>query len=120
MEMELKRIYKRTLIAVVALSALSAFIEPVKLPLGVFLGGVLGLFNLRGLKRGLESFIGTYRPQGKLLVLSIFRLFILFAVIILLVKNRVVNPLGLLVGFTVVFSFLLLEGLSEAGKQSDL
>lgn len=112
--MNLNRVYIQTLIAVAVLSAISAFIEPVKLPLGILLGGVLGIINLRGLKRGLENFLGTYRPQGKLLFLSIFRLFLLFAVIVLLAVYRVVNLLGLLVGFTVVFSLLLFEGMRAA------
>ncbi len=112
--MELGRLYKHTLIILVPLSLLSALIEPFKLPLGIFLGGVFGLVNLKGMKRGLEGLLGTYRPAGKLVFLSLFRLFVLFAAITLLAMTRTVNLFGLLIGFTVVFAVLIKEGLRAA------
>jgi hypothetical protein len=112
--MELKAVYKKTFIVIVPLSLISALLEPVKLPLGIFLGGVLALLNLRGLKRGVENLIGTERPTVKLVFMSMFRLLLLGAVITLLAASRAVNLLGLLVGFTVVFALVMVEGLRMA------
>jgi hypothetical protein len=112
--MIVKRLYKQTLFILIPVAALSAFIEPKKLPLSILIGGVLALLNLKGLARGLESLLGTYRPTGKLVMLSMVRLFLLFAVIVVLAVYKLVNLLGLMAGFTVVFLLLIKEGLKVA------
>lgn len=119
--MELRGLYRKTLLAVVPLSLAAAFIEPVRLPLGILAGGALGLFNLRGLKRGVENLLAVHAeagtapaPTGRLIVMSFFRLFLLGAVIVLLAISRLVNLIGLLIGFTVVFTLLLFEGLKAS------
>lgn len=113
------RLYKKAIIIILVASALSAFIEPRRLPAGVFLGGVLALLNLRGLARGLENFIGTYRPAARLLFMSIFRLLVLTAVLALLIISRVASVLGLMAGFTIVFALLLAEGFKAAKEGSE-
>ena len=95
----------------IPVSALSAFIEPVKLPLGIFLGGVLALLNLRGLSRGVENLLGTHSPAAKLVAMSMFRLLLLGGIIAVLAVTRSVNLIGLLVGFVIVYTLLLVEGL---------
>jgi hypothetical protein len=112
------RLYKKAIIVIVAASALSAFIEPRRLPAGIFLGGALALLNLRGLVRGLENFMDTYRPTARLLFMSIFRLLILAAALFLLIISRVASVLGLMAGFTIVFTLLLAEGLKAAKEGS--
>lgn len=116
--MQLSGLYKKTLLAVVPLALASALIEPLRLPLGILAGGALGLFNLRGLKRGVENLLAVHAeagtapaPMGRLIFMSFFRLFLLGAIIALLAISRLVNLIGLLVGFTVVFTLLLFEGL---------
>lgn len=112
------RLYKKAIIVIVAASAASALVEPRKLPLGILLGGLLGLVNLRGLARGLENMIDTDRPAGRLLFMSIFRLLILAAVLALLIMSGVASVVGLMAGFTIVFALLLSEGLKVSKEQS--
>jgi hypothetical protein len=104
-------LYKKTLLVIIPLAALSAFIEPKRLPVGIFLGGVLALVNLKGLSRGLEGMLGSYRPTMRLLFMSLFRLFLLAAALAALIMTRVASVIGLMVGFTVVFVLLVAEGL---------
>ncbi len=87
-------------------------------PISVIIGGVLGLVNIRGLARGVEGFLGTHKPTGSMIFFSMFRLLILFTTLILLVALRVVNVFGILVGLTIVFVLLLVEGYRIA-KDSD-
>ncbi len=47
---------------------------------------------------------------------SMFRLFLLFAILSLLIYLRLVNVFGVLAGFTVIFGVLLIEGLKYAKK----
>ncbi|MDI6890159.1 MAG: hypothetical protein QMC83_04365 [Thermodesulfovibrionales bacterium] len=106
-----KRTYRQALIILLPLSILSAFIEWKRLPLSILIGGILGLLNLRGLARGVEGLVGTYRPTGKLLFLSLLRLSMLALILTILVIYRLVNILGILIGFTIVFISLIIEGL---------
>lgn len=117
--MTITGLYKKAAFVIVPLALLSAFIEPVKLPLGIFLGGVLALLNLRGLIRGVENLVDTYRPTARLVVMSFFRLFVLFAVISALAISRLVNLIGLLIGFTLVLGLLLMEGFEISKEDMD-
>ena len=58
--------------------------------------------------------IGSGTMTLRLIVLSMIRLAALFTVIIMLLYYRVVNPFGLLAGFTVIFVLILIEGLRSA------
>jgi len=114
-----KRIAKQAAFALIPLSILSALVEPVKLPSGILAGGILALLNLRGMSKGLEGLLGTFRPEKKLLLLSIFRLLVLSALIVLLAVLELVNLVGFTVGFTVVLFFVLMEGARAAGEDAD-
>ncbi len=111
------RVYKLSAALVVALAAASAFIEPGKLPLGIVMGGVLAALNYRGMARGLRGVLGAEHPTLKIVVLSIIRLSVLFAVIITLAVMRLVDMIGLLVGFTAVVVVVVLEGLRVARSE---
>jgi hypothetical protein len=111
----IKKTFKQTFIILLPLSILSAFIEWKKLPLSILLGGILGLLNLKGLARGVENLIGiTQRATGILIISSLLRLSLLALVLAILIIYRLVNILGILIGFTVVFISIVIEGLRQA------
>lgn len=95
--------------------AAAIFIEPVKLPMSIIVGGLLALVNFSSLRRSIQKHLDTNQP-AKLFFLGAFRLFIVFAIIIALAMGRVVNLVGLAAGFTVVLVMLTLEGLKAARK----
>lgn len=127
----IKKIFKQTAVVIVpltvvcllvnweieALKFLRPFGNPRFIPWSIIIGAVLGIANLRAMMWGLESMLGTQQASAKLVFLSLFRLLILFAVIIILAALRLINFLGLLVGMTVVFAFLIKEGLKMAQKK---
>lgn len=116
-EMELiKRINKKSVFALVLLAIASSFFEWRKLPISIIIGGVLGLANLKGLSWSVEGLMGTRRPTGKMIFFSIFRLFLLFLIIAALVYLKLVNIFGILIGFTVIFVFLIIEGIKYAER----
>jgi hypothetical protein len=90
--------------------------DPRKMPLGILLGWLFGIFNLRQLSRNVKGLVGSNKASVKLVFLSMTRLLSLFAAIIFLVYYRVVDVFGLLFGFTVVFVLILVEGAKTAGK----
>ncbi|MEW6108560.1 MAG: hypothetical protein AB1632_05220 [Nitrospirota bacterium] len=117
----IKKIYKSSIFVLIPLALLSALIEWKKLPVSILIGGTLGLVNIRGLVWGIEGIFGATNLRGPMVLFTLFRLFLLFVIIIILLYLRLVNILGLMAGFTVVFTILMIEGLRSAkspvGKQ---
>lgn len=106
----LKRVIKKSIFVILPALAISVFIEPRKLPLGIFLGWLFGIFNLRALTKNIGGLVGAEKATARIMFLNITRLLMLFAAIFLLVYHRIVNVIGLLIGFTIVFAFILIEG----------
>jgi hypothetical protein len=109
-----KRIHRHGTIILIVLAALSALYEWRKLPLSILVGGALGLANLRGLAWGLKDFAVSNRPGGKVIFLSLFRFFMIAVILIVLALLRLINFVGVLIGFTVVFILVIKEGLRAA------
>lgn len=114
----IKRINKQAIIILLPLSILSAFIDWKKLPISILIGGVLGLANLKGLAWGVKGLIGAARPNVTLVFLSFLRLFIIAFILGILLYYRLINLIGILIGFTVVFVFVVKEGLRAAKESS--
>lgn len=111
----LRGVIKKSLIIILPAAAASAFFEWKKLPVGIILGGVFGILNLQGLVRSVEGLIGSKKATAKIIFLSMTRLFILFAAVFILIWLKIINILGMLFGFTVVFLLILYEGM-KVGK----
>ena len=114
----IKRIYRKSFLVLIPLAMLSALIEWKKLPMSIIIGGALGFANIKGLAWGVRGLTGTGRATGRMILFSMFRLFLLFAILSLLVYLRLVNVFGILAGFTVIFALLMIEGLKYA-KNAD-
>ncbi|MDQ7786665.1 MAG: hypothetical protein RDU01_03575 [Thermodesulfovibrionales bacterium] len=114
----IKRINKLSIVILVAAAALSAVYEWKKLPFSILVGGALGLFNLKGLAWGLRDF-AMYRASGKVIFLSIFRFFTLAFILIVLAVLKLINLIGILIGFTIVFILVMVEGIRTARSSQD-
>ncbi|MDA8175285.1 MAG: ATP synthase subunit I [Nitrospiraceae bacterium] len=106
-------IAKKSLLCLLPLSALSCYYGW-KMPAGVLAGGVIALVNLRAIANSTASFLGAKNANRKLRFLGALRFAALFMVFSILFKRHVVNPFGLLAGLTVVFIFILVEGVKIA------
>ncbi len=127
----IKRVTKQTLFIVVPLALLSLLVDwnsetlrflrpfgnPNFVTTSILIGAVLGIANLRGMAWGIESLLGTRQANTRLVFLSLLRLFLLFAVIIILVALHRINLLGFLAGMTIVFIILIKEALRTAKLQ---
>jgi hypothetical protein len=114
----IKRIHRQGTIILILLAAASAFYEWEKLPLSILVGGALGLANIKGLAWGLRDFAASSRPSGKVVFLSIFRFFMIAFILVVLALLKLINLLGVLIGFTVVFILIIKEGLRFAKESS--
>ncbi len=113
-----KRVNTQGIIILLIVSVASAFYEWKKLPISIFIGGLLGLANLRGLAWGLKDFSHLYRPTGKVIFFSIFRFFTLALILIVLMLLKLINLIGILIGFTIIFILVLKEGIRAAKEYS--
>jgi|YelNatPaOPRAMG01_1025707.scaffolds.fasta_scaffold14682_6 hypothetical protein len=114
-----KRVYKQGLILIIPIAIISSFLEWKKLPLSIIIGALLGFANLKGLAWGIERFFGPYKPSGKLIFLSIIRFFILTCILFILALLKIINFIGLLIGFTVIFFLIIKEGLRVVKESSN-
>ena len=116
--MNLKRIYKQGGIILLCFAVASAYFDWKKLPLSILIGGLLGLANLKGLAWGLRDFAAT-RPTGRVIFLSIVRFFVIGLILFIMALLNLINFIGILIGFTVVFVLILKEGLRTAREYSE-
>jgi hypothetical protein len=63
-----------------------------------------------------RGLLGTHKATGKLVFFSMFRLVLLLVFLIVLMLLRLINPVGILIGMTIVFTFIVIEGIREAAK----
>lgn len=109
-----QRIARKGVLILCAAALVSAFVEWKMLPFSILLGGALAIINTRALAWGVRGLMNSGRGGAKLLFFSQFRLVMMFALLALLVYFGLVNILGILTGFTIIFILTLVEGLREA------
>ncbi len=110
----IKKVNRTSIIILIPLALISFFIEWKKLPVSILAGGILGLANIKGLAWGVEGLLGSHKANAKMVIFSMFRLLMLCIIISMLVYLKLVNIFGILIGFTVIFTLLIIEGLKYA------
>jgi len=113
----IRGVIKKSLFIIIPVSIFSLVYFDKKVFIGLISGWLIGIINLRQLAKNIHNFLGSTGARFKIISLSILRLSILFIAIFLLVYEKIVNIFGLLAGFTVVFIFVIIEGLKVAQKQ---
>ncbi len=119
MEM-IKRINRQSIYLIIGLAIIGAFIDYRRMPLGVIVGGLLALVNLRAIQWGVTALVNPSSAEGakgKLLFFSMLRLLALFVILAILLYLKLVSPLGILLGLTAVFAIIIKEGMREARRQ---
>lgn len=114
----IRNIHKKALFILLPLAAVSALADWKILPFSILFGGALGLLNLRGLAWGVRGLLGEPKANVKMLFFSQFRLVMVFVILALFLYLRLVNPFGILAGFTVVFILVIMEGLAHSKKET--
>ncbi len=116
-ELMVKRIYKQSAVALIAAAVVSIFFTEWQFPLSILIGGLIGIINLRGIVWSVRSLLGTEKAQAKMMVLSMFRLLVIFSALIILAIFGIIKAYGLLAGFTIVFIIMIKEGLIAAKRE---
>jgi hypothetical protein len=114
-----KKIYRNSLFVLIPVAALSAFFEWQQLPLSILIGGLLGIANMKGLAWGVEGIFGSTKASGPMIAFSLFRISLLIIIVALLLYMKLVNIIGILIGFTIIFIMTLVEGFKYAKNLQD-
>lgn len=106
--------FSRTALVVWGIAiAMAAVLFSKHIAIGVFVGGLLGLLNVRGMARGVTGLdINNPRP-ARLFFGGAVRLVVLCAAIVLIAMTRKVDLVGFLVGFTLMVFVVVAEGVRE-------
>ena len=107
-----------------AISAAGAALSLIKFPpdvaYGIIAGAALGIFNIFSIIRLVEALAGAAavgQAPGRAaksvsVVMHVIKLILVFIILFVLVKSRLVNLFALLAGFTVILMVNLFAGLS--------
>lgn len=106
----LKRVIKKSLIIILPVAVVSAFFEWKRLPLGIIIGGLVGIFILRGAVKSAEGLVKAESTMARAAFGSLTRALILFVAIFVLIWAKIINVIGMLFGFTVIIFLILYEG----------
>ena len=113
--MNMRRFYLRAVGLVCIIAGFSSLRLDQNFVAGVMTGGALAIINVRQMHKGLLVLLSIERPNAMRLWFSgILRLGILCSVIVVIAYMRLVNMLGLLIGFALVPALLMIEGLLYA------
>jgi len=114
-----KRIRQHSVMILVPLAFVGLFIDYKRIPISILLGGALALVNLKAIQWGVQALIKPEEATGaktKLVFFSMLRLLVIFVLLAILLKLSLINIVAVLVGLTVVFAFIIIEGLRETKK----
>ena len=106
-----RQVVIKSFVVIIVLSVPSLVYLDKKIFTGLVSGWLIGIVNLRQLAKNIHNFLGSTGARFKIVFLSILRLSVLFVAIFLLIYEQIVNIFGLITGFTVVFIFIIIEGL---------
>ncbi len=115
----IKKIARNTAFILIPAAVIAAFLPWENLPFSILIGGLLGILNIRALAWSIEGIIGTSSVSMKMLFFSQFRFVMLALIVVLLAYLRLATIPGIMAGFSVVFSQVLIVGMSHAKKPFD-
>ncbi len=115
-EVMAKMVYKYSALILTPLSIICLVTNGWRFSLGILMGGLVGIVNLRGIIWGVNALLGVELARAKMMFLSMFRIMVIFSVLLILIILKAIDPYGLLIGFTVVFIIIVIEGL-KASRQ---
>ncbi len=114
----IKKIARNAAFVLIPAAILSAFLPWENLPFSILIGGLLGVLNIKALAWSVEGILGTPYSSAKMLFFSQFRFVILLLALVVLIYLKLVNIVGIFIGFTIVFLQVLIVGYRQAKKSS--
>jgi hypothetical protein len=114
MDRLLARYYRDAAIIIVIGAGAGAYFFGPKMAGGIALGGMIAVYNVRGIAKTLKGIDLTNPSVAGIMFGGVFRLLLVSAFIVLVAMARIVDLFGLLGGFFVATMLIAVEGLRDA------
>src|SRR5208283_1783550 len=111
MKLMIKRISRQYIIIIIPLSVISFFLtgSDWRFSFSVLLGGGISLVSFRTIIWAVEKFMGQEMAQPIIMGLSIFKVLLIFSLLVVLAIFKLINIVGVLIGFTLVLAIVTRE-----------
>ena len=108
----LKAIEKKTVTVILVFSLGSIYYQSAKIFLGVFLGGILSLINIKILSRIIENLFQQEIPNKSAIIVQYsVKVILLLGILYLVITYNLINSIAFVVGFSAFFIALILSRL---------
>lgn len=116
MEQMLRRTYKDVCIIIPLLAVCAAIIwwGDWRIPFSILVGGTLSLLSLRIIVWAVQRFLGTSMAQPIIIGISTLKIFVMFAIMVMLAVFGLLNVVAMITGFAVVLFLTAFEGYRAA------
>lgn len=113
----IEKLHLRNWLLLLLLGSFGFVFMPLSFSLGVLAGGLIVNLSFHSLQKILERSLNPLKLGGKALFIKYYlRLFVMGLLIYILISRHYVNPIGLLVGLSVVALNLTFIGFTESIK----
>ncbi|HIJ60554.1 MAG TPA: hypothetical protein HPP56_08080 [Nitrospirae bacterium] len=102
------------------LSLIALFLFNWKASLSLILGGFFAIVNFRGVIWGVENIVALDKSKSKMMIMTLFRLLVIFSLLLILLIFGVINIPAIAAGFSIVFLLILKEGLVRAKEMREI
>jgi hypothetical protein len=79
----------------------------------------VGTGNLSAIAWSVTALLAADKAPTKMVLLSGFKLLVIFSILLILAVLKLINAWGLLAGFTIVVALIIKEGLIASKKEAD-
>jgi len=108
----LTSIERKTVMLVFLLSLGSLYYQSLKISLGIIVGGVLSLVNIRILTRIIENLFHQGMPSRSVIIVQyVVKIFLLFGILYIVVTYNLLNMIAFVLGFSAFFMVLVIENI---------
>lgn len=113
----IEKLHLRNWLLLLLLGSFGFVFMPLSFSLGVLAGGLIVNLSFHSLQKILERSLNPLKLGGKALFIKYYlRLFVMGLLIYILISRHYINPIGLLVGLSVVALNLTFIGFTESIK----
>ena len=119
MDTMVKRTAKQSVFVLIpaALIALLATRGEWRPALSILIGGAISFGSFRVIVWAVRRFLGRQMAQPIIMGLSVIKILLIFVILVVLSLLRVIEPIGIVVGFTLVLIIMTKEGFLFARRQ---
>lgn len=117
MERMIKRIFKQAIIIIPIIAIISFFFAEWRFPLSVLIGGIVFLLSLWSIAWAVKKYLCKAMAQQIIIGISTIKILLIFFVLAILAMFKLINIIGLVIGFIISLLIAVKEGFLTAKQE---